>query len=84
MADRIQLDEKMMEEVTGGTLHCDVTPNGGTLYQYDDSHRVIGQWSVPDEHLMEVYKAMQSTYWSFEPGKRDEQCLAYFRSNGWI
>lgn len=84
MSDRIQLNESALEEVTGGTLHCDVTPNGATLYQYNDDHQVIGTWKVPDDHALEVYKALQSTYWTFEAGKRDEQCLAYFKSNGWI
>ena len=84
MVDKIQLDENMLEDVTGGTLSCVVTPKGATLYQYDDNHNKIGQWSVPDEHAMDVYKAMQSTYWTFEAGKRDEQCLNYFKSQGWI
>lgn len=84
MSDRIQLNEEVLEDITGGTLHCDVTPNGATLYQYNDKHTVIGQWKVPGEHAYDVYKALQSTYWTFEAGKRDEQCLSYFKTNGWI
>lgn len=84
MSDRFQLDENMMEDVVGGTLKCSVSPSGVSLTQYDDNHNVIGKWPVPEAHAMDVYKAMQSTYWTFEAGKRDEQCLAYFKSNGWI
>lgn len=84
MADRIQLNENQMEDVVGGTLHCVVTPNGVTLYQYNDNHDIIGQWNVPEAHALEVYKALQSTYWTFEAGKRDAQCLEYFQVNGWI
>lgn len=84
MSERMQLQEEELENVVGGTLHCDVTPNGATLYQYNDAHQVIGKWKVPNEHALDVYKAIQTTYWTFEAGKRDEQCLAYFQSNGWI
>ena len=84
MSDRVELKDEALDKVVGGTLHCDVTPNGVTLYQYNDNHSVIGQWAVPNEHAMDVYKALQTTYWTFEAGKRDEQCLDYFRSNGWI
>lgn len=84
MSERIELDESRLEEVVGGTLHCDVTPNGVTLYRYNDNHDIIGQWAVPEEHALEVYKSLQSTYWTFEAGKRDEQCLEYFKQNGWI
>ena len=63
---------------------CNVTPNGVTLYQYNDNHEVIQRWSVSEDHAMDVYKALQSTYWSFEAGRRDEQCLLYFINNGWI
>ena len=74
----------MMDEFAGVILACKVTPNGVTLYQYNDNHEMIHQWIVPENHAMDVYKALQSTYWSFEAGKRDEQCLQYFISNGWI
>jgi len=84
MSDRISLDDNMLDDVVGGTLKCSVTSSGGTLYQYNDDHDVIGKWTVKSGHEIDVYKAMQSTYWTFEAGKRDEQCLAYFSSNGWI
>ena len=84
MSERFQINDNMMEEVIGGTLGCSVTPNGAVLSQYNDNHEVINQWNVPDAHAYEVYTALQSTYWTFEAGKRDEQCLQYFASNGWI
>ena len=74
----------MMDEFAGVILACEVTSNGVTLYQYNDNHEMVRQWTVPEDHAMDVYKALQSTYWSFEAGKRDEQCLQYFINNGWI
>lgn len=84
MSDRISLDDNMLDDVVGGTLKCSVTSSGGTLTQYNDDHDVIGKWAVKPGHEIDVYKAMQSTYWTFEAGKRDEQCLAYLSSKGWI
>lgn len=84
MAEKVLLDENVLEDVTGGRLHCDVTPNGATLYQYNEKNVVIGKWAIKPGHAMDVYKAMSDTYWSFDPGKRDEQCLAYFKANNWI
>ena len=84
MSDRINLDDNMLEDVVGGTLKCSVTNSGGTVYQFNDDHVVIGKWPVNSGHEMEVYTTMQTTYWTFEAGKRDEQCLAYMKGKGWI
>ena len=83
--NRRELGLEELEEVTGGMLKAFFRyQKESNLVQYDVDFNPIGTWTIDPEHLGDVSEALKSTYWSFEEGKRDEQCLQYFLEKGWI
>lgn len=82
---RYELNEEQLDTVTGGMLKAFFKyQDTSTLVQYDTDFNPIGTWTINPDHLGDVSSALQSTYWTFQEGKRDEQCLAYFMGQGWI
>lgn len=80
---RIELDDDMVMEVTGGGCFLRKVDGVYVVQVRDADFNVLASYPVK-RAVKTVNTLLQEMYWSFEAGKRDEQMIGYLQSNGYI
>lgn len=80
---RIQLDDEMVEEVSGGLLSLKNVDGQYVVQVRDADFNVVYSYPVK-KGVRKVNSLLQEMYWTFEEGHRDNQMIAYLQQNGYI